>query len=121
MNIFKEVATMAWPLVFTISISTVLGNKIVLDENYDPNMPPLPESGQPLTIHVSVGLTSILDIDEPKQMISLGINIRFNWTDPRATVEVPEVVNNTKSALEYLLLTGVDMCAKVWCPGSFKC
>lgn len=69
--------------------SEVLPN-IHIPHNYNIHAMPPVSWGGPLTVNFSFNLASILDINEPKQVISLESTIRISWYDPRIKVSLPE-------------------------------
>ncbi len=86
-------------------------DSIIVQDNYDPNMPPIPESGEPLVVNVSICLTAIVEINEPKQMITIEAILRFNWTDHRVDAAL-----NEGDALGYALSTKGNT-DSLWYPG----
>ncbi|TRY76219.1 hypothetical protein TCAL_03829 [Tigriopus californicus] len=92
--------------------SEVLPNiHIPLDYNIHA-IPPVSWGG-PITVNFSFNLASILDINEPKQVISLESTIRISWFDPRIKVTLP---NDNKT--QYILFNRnpVD---HIWFPDIF--
>jgi len=83
---------------------------------YNIHTPPLPPSGGPLLVSISISLRNILEIDELRQLITLETTIRLYWQDYRLNVThlLPE--NHEKNASDDYILLHPGAAQYIWFP-----
>lgn len=69
---------------------------VILDEGYSKHEVPLEEGNQPIRVNFSFYLSSILNVDEPNQVISLESTIRLKWFDKRIHISVNQSNGNLR-------------------------
>jgi len=83
---------------------------------YNIHTPPLPPTGGPLLVSISISLRNILEIDELRQLITLETTIRLYWQDYRLNVThlLPE--NQEKNASDDYILLHPGAAQYIWFP-----
>ena len=69
---------------------------VIFPEGYSKHEVPPRAENQPLRVNFSFYLSSILNVDEPNQVISLESTIRLKWFDSRISISVNESNGNLR-------------------------
>ena len=95
---------------------------VILEQGYSKHEVPPRAQNQPLRVNFSFYLSSILNVDEPNQVISLESTIRLKWFDHRISIQVNQSNENLRydeNLGEHFLLFNRKPVDHIWFPDVF--